>query len=295
MLHQASDTDPRKTITAEKPNRAKSGNTPPSAPAAVSARSGTLSVRLAESEAEIRAAQALRYRIFYDEMRAKPSAAMIREKRDFDSLDDTADHLLVIDTTKRSATEAIVGTYRLIRRGVLGDRGFYSAAEFDLSRLEAWPGEVLELGRSCVDPSHRSGRAINLLWRGIATYLKAYNTDLLFGCGSLPGTDPEALKLPLAYMHHHHLAPRHIRPRALTERYVDMNMVDRDTLDRDRALAQIPPLIKGYLRLGGFVGDGAVVDHDFNCTDVCIVVQASLLTAKYARHYGCEVSSLNAA
>lgn len=262
---------------------------------AVSASSGTLLVRLAESEAEVRAAQALRYRIFYEEKRATPSPAMVREKRDFDPLDDAADHLLVIDTTQRETAAAVVGTYRLIRSDVVGKGGFYSCAEFDLSRLESWPGEVLELGRSCVDPAHRSGRAINLLWRGIAAYLTAYGTDLLFGCGSLPGTDPGKLKLPLAYMHHHHLAPRHIRASALPERYVDMNMLDRDAIDRDAALAEIPPLIKGYLRLGGFVGDGAVVDDDFNCTDVCIIVQASLLTTKYARHYGCEVSSLNAA
>lgn len=262
---------------------------------AVSASSGTLLVRLAESEAEVRAAQTLRYRIFYEEKRATPSPAMVREKRDFDPLDDAADHLLVIDTTQRETAAAVVGTYRLIRSDVVGKGGFYSCEEFDLSRLESWPGEVLELGRSCVDPAHRSGRAINLLWRGIAAYLTAYGTDLLFGCGSLPGTDPEKLKLPLAYMHHHHLAPRHIRASALPERYVDMNMLDRDAIDRDAALAEIPPLIKGYLRLGGFVGDGAVVDDDFNCTDVCIIVQASLLTTKYARHYGCEVSSLDAA
>lgn len=262
---------------------------------AVSASSGTLLVRLAASEAEVRAAQALRYRIFYEEKQATPSPAMVREERDFDPLDDAADHLLVIDTTKRETAAAVVGTYRLIRSDVVGKGGFYSCEEFDLSRLEAWPGDVLELGRSCVDPAHRSGRAINLLWRGIAAYLTAYGTDLLFGCGSLPGTDPEKLKLPLAYMHHHHLAPRHIRASALAERYVDMNMLDRDAIDRDAALAEIPPLIKGYLRLGGFVGDGAVVDYAFNCTDVCIIVQASLLTAKYARHYGCEVSSLDAA
>lgn len=286
MLHQApaSDSPSKASGTPGEPDRA-----------AVSASSGTLLVRLAESEAEVRAAQALRYRIFYEEKHATPTPAMIREKRDFDRLDDAADHLLVIDTSQRATEAAVVGTYRLIRSGVVGKGGFYSSAEFDLSRLEAWPGEVLELGRSCVDPAHRSGRAINLLWRGIAAYLTAYGTDLLFGCGSLPGTDPQALKLPLAYMHHHHLAPRHIRARALPERYVDMNLLARDAIDRDAALAATPPLIKGYLRLGGFVGDGAVVDYDFNCTDVCIIVQASLLTAKYARHYGCEVSSLDAA
>jgi len=290
MLHQATGTD-----TSRSQSPSSSSDSPAPNRAAVAARSGSLMVRLADSEDEVRAAQALRYRIFYGEMKAMPTEPMIRELRDFDPLDDAADHLLVLDTTQRDAKSAVVGTYRLIRRSVVGAGGFYSGAEFDLSRLEAWPGDVLELGRSCVDTAHRSGRAINLLWRGIAAYLNEYGTELLFGCGSLPGTDPEQLRLPLAYMHHHHLAPRHIRPRALPERYVDMSMMDREAVDRDAALAEIPPLIKGYLRLGGFVGDGAVVDADFNCTDVCIVVKASLLTAKYARHYGCEVSSLDAA
>jgi putative hemolysin len=252
-------------------------------------------VRLAESEDEVRAAQALRYRIFYGEKSATPTEAMQREARDFDAYDAAADHLLVIDTTERDVRAAVVGTYRLIRRSRADATGFYSADEFDLSRLEAWPGEVLELGRSCVDAGHRSGRAINLLWRGIATYLAEYGTEILFGCGSLPGTDPEKLKLPLSYMHHYHLAPGHVRPRAQPGRYVAMDILDKDAIDPEQALATIPPLIKGYLRLGGFVGDGAVVDYDFNCTDVCIVVQASLLTTRYARHYGCEVKSLNAA
>ena len=208
----------------------------------------------------------------------------------------TKSNLLVIDTRETQADRAVVGTYRLIRRAASRDcGGFYTGGEFDIARIDAWPGEVLELGRSCVDEAYRSRRVINLLWRGIAAYLKEHDIQLMFGCGSLPGIDPERLRLPLAYLYHHHMAPRHIRPRALPERFVDMNCMAKDDIDATRALAEIPPLIKGYLRLGGFVGDGAVVDADFNCTDVCVVVKTDLMTAKYARHYGCEVPSLNAA
>ena len=269
--------------------------TPTDARDAIAVRSGGLLVRLADSEAEIKAAQELRYRVFYGEHKAVPTPAVAREMRDFDPFDDKADHLLALDTTQRDARDAVVGTYRLIRRDAAGAGGFYSNAEFDLSRLEAWPGEVLELGRSCVDPAHRSGRVINLLWRGITAYINQSGTELLFGCGSLPGADPEKLRLTLAYLHHFHLAPRHIRPRALPDRFVAMDTLPKEAIDPAEALAAMPPLIKGYLRLGGFVGDGAVVDADFNCTDVCVVVQASLITAKYAHHYGCEVKSLNAA
>jgi len=260
------------------------------------ARSGDLEVRLAASEDEIIAAQALRYRIFYDEMKAVPSADLVRTGRDVDRFDAAADHLLVIDTRETRADRAVVGTYRLIRRTASREcGGFYTGGEFDIARIDAWSGEVLELGRSCVDEAYRSRRVINLLWRGIAAYLKEHDIQLMFGCGSLPGADPERLRLPLGYLYHHHLAPRHIRPRALPERFVDMNRMAKEDIDTARALAEIPPLIKGYLRLGGFVGDGAVVDVGFNCTDVCVVVKTDLMTAKYARHYGCEVPSLNAA
>lgn len=262
----------------------------------VAVRSGDLLVRLAESEDEIRAAQLLRYRIFYDEMTATPTPEVARAKRDFDRFDEAADHLLVVDTSQTEVERAVVGTYRLIRRDASKHcGGFYTKGEFDIARLDAYPGEILELGRSCVDAGYRSGRVINLLWRGIAHYLKEYDVQLMFGCGSLPGTDPEALRLTLSYLHHYHLAPRHVRPRARPERYVEMNMLPKDAIDPKQAMAEIPPLIKGYLRLGGFVGNGAVIDAEFGCTDVCIVVKADLMTAKYARYYGCEVQSLNAA
>ena len=263
---------------------------------AIMAHSGGLTVRLAESSDEIEAAQKLRYKVFYEEKKATPTDEVVRAGRDVDGFDALADHLLVIDTTKTGADRAVVGTYRLMRReAAQKGGGFYSRSEFDIARLNEWPGEVLELGRSCVDEAYRNRRVINLLWRGIALYLKQYDIQLMFGCGSLAGTDPEALRVPLSYLHHHHLAPRHIRPRALPERYVKMDMIPKDELDAAKALEEIPPLIKGYLRLGGFVGDGAVIDEQFNCTDVCVVVKTDLMTAKYAKYYGCEVQSLNAA
>ena len=262
----------------------------------LTARSGDLEVRLAASEAELEAAQRLRYRIFYDEMNAMPSPAIARDRRDFDRFDEAADHLLVLDTSQPTVDRAIVGTYRLIRRTAIARcGGFYTSGEFDIGRLNAWPGEVLELGRSCVDADYRNRRAINLLWRGIAIYLKRHNIQLMFGCGSLPGTDHDTLRLPLSYLYHYHLAPRHIRPRALEERYLQMDLMPKDAVDPKQALEMIPPLIKGYLRLGGFVGDGAVLDPQFGCIDVCVVVLTEMMTEKYARHYGYESRSLNAA
>lgn len=252
---------------------------------AVDVRSGALGVRLAETTADIDAVQALRYRVFYDELGAKPSAEMARVERDFDAFDNICDHLLVIDHA-HAGGETVVGTYRLIRRpAALRHGGFYSAGEYDISEIAAYPGEILELGRSCVDASARNRPTMQLLWRGIASYVFHHDIALMFGCASLPGTDPAALALPLSYLYHHHLAPQGLRPRALAERYVEMRRLDPRAIDPAEALAELPPLIKGYLRLGGFVGDGAVIDQQFNTTDVCVVVKTDMITDKYYRHY----------
>jgi len=255
---------------------------PHSGESVIDVRFESLQVRLAQSAAEIDAAQALRYRVFYDEMGAQPTPAMAAARRDFDRYDGDCDHLLVID----HACETVVGTYRLIRRAAaLRQGGFYSAAEYDLGAIPDHPGEILELGRSCTDASARTGPAAKLMWRGIAAYVFHYGIELMFGCASLAGTDPDALALPLAYLHHFHRAPDGLRAHALADRYIAMDRMTKADIDPVQAQALLPPLIKGYLRLGGFVGDGAVIDRPFNTTDVAIVVKTDLVTGKYYRHY----------
>jgi len=256
------------------------------APGFAELRAGNLGVRLAVCEAEIDAVQALRYRVFYQEMGARPDADTVASARDRDVFDSVADHLLVVDHDLGEGAESVVGTYRLIRRGGAAKIGrFYSADEYDISVLEATGGNLLELGRSCTDAGYRNRAVMQLLWRGIAAYVFHYGIDLMFGCASLHGTDPDALSDELSYLHQYHLAPAGIRPRALQERYVDMNRSSLDGLDPRRILATLPPLIKGYLRLGGFVGDGAVIDRQFNTTDIAVIVQTDLVTEKYYRHY----------
>jgi len=249
-------------------------------------RSGTLGVRLAVSADEIDAMQALRYRVFYQEMGARADAATSTTQRDRDIFDTVADHLLVVDHTLGEGPESVVGTYRLIRREAAARIGhFYSADEYDISRIEANPGGILELGRSCVDAGYRGRAAMQLLWRGIAAYVFQNKIELMFGCASLPGIDTDVLALELSYLYYNHLAPAAIRPRALPHRYIEMRRLDRDEIDARAALNKLPPLIKGYLRLGGFIGDGAVVDPQFNTTDVAVVVQTDLITEKYYKHY----------
>ena len=248
--------------------------------------SGPLQVRLAASAEDIDAVQALRYRIFYETMGARSPPGMARLRRDSDPFDEICDHLMVLDHAHGQGADAVVGTYRLIRREAARRCGrFYSAAEYDISRLVTYPGPVLELGRSCVDPAYRARAVMPLLWSGIAAYVFHYDIELMFGCASLPGIDPDQLAVPLSYLYHHRLAPPELRTRALPERYVDMRRLDPGGFDPERTLSVLPPLIKGYLRLGGFVGDGAVIDHQFNTTDVCVVVKTDLVAEKYSRHY----------
>jgi L-ornithine Nalpha-acyltransferase len=249
-------------------------------------QAASLELRVAENAAEIEAAQKLRYRVFYEELSAKPTPEMSTQRRDFDSFDPYCDHLIIIDRDKGEGAAGIIATYRLMRREQASRRGqFYSIDEYDISSLVNYRGGILELGRSCVDPAYRTKAAMNLMWKGIADYILHYNIGVLFGCASFPGTDPEEHKVALSYLYHRHLAPPEYRARALSGRYVSMNMMPIEQIDEKRALLSLPPLIKGYLRLGGFVGDGAVVDPQFGTVDVSVVVVHDLITDKYFKHY----------
>jgi putative hemolysin len=249
-------------------------------------RAGNLGVRLAESEAELDAAQALRFQIFYGEMGAKPDEATRLSARDRDDFDAVADHLLVLDHDRGEGAKAVVGTYRLIRRPGAAKLGrFYSESEYDVRKLVEYPGNVMELGRSCVDVAFRTRGTLQLLWRGIAAYVFKHDIKIMFGCASLPGTDLDVLADQLTYLATHHMAPPELCPRALPERYVEMRRKDPASIDVKATLIALPPLIKGYLRLGGFVGDGAVLDHQFNTTDVAVVVKTDQVTDKYYKHY----------
>ena len=251
-------------------------------------RSGQLDVRLATSAEEIAAAQALRYQIFYDEMGASPTPRMITARRDIDDYDAVCDHLLVIDHGDDGRPH-VVGTYRLLRQVVAElNRGFYSAGEYDLSPLvatSATSGQLLELGRSCVAPAYRNNTTITLLWRGIASYLQTHSIGYMFGCASLHGADADAHAAELSYLYHHHLAPPELRARALPEHYVPMDVLDPTRFDTRAASKALPPLVKGYLRVGAMIGDGAFVDRQFNTTDIFVVMPVERITRRYAGRF----------
>ena len=249
-------------------------------------RLGTLEVRLARTAADVRRAQRLRFDVFYKEMSAVPAAVVRLARRDIDPYDAVCDHLLVIDHAARSS---VVGTYRLLRQEMAARQGgFYSAAEFDVAALLARHRDArfLELGRSCVLPAYRNKRTVELLWHGIWSYFLAHRLDVMIGCASLEGTDPDALALPLSFLHHFARAADPWRVEALPQRRVEMNRMPAAAIDRKAALHALPPLIKGYLRLGGRIGDGAVIDRQFGTTDVFIVLPVGAISTRYIGHFG---------
>ena len=259
----------------------------------VLAASGALEVRLAETDHEVEAAQRLRYRVFYEEMTALPSPDMREARRDFDRFDDVCDHLLVVDRSlsDEDGQPAVVGTYRLMRdvdAARIG--GFYTSTEYDIApMLTGIPAgtRLLELGRSCVLKAYRSKPAtMQLLWRGLMVYVARFSIDLMFGCASFAGTDPKTLALPLSYLHHYHPMPVGIRVRALSTQFVDMNLLSKDAVDPKEALRALPPLLKGYLRAGVCIGDGAVIDRQFGTTDVFIYCPVSNIDARYRSRFG---------
>ena len=259
----------------------------------VLAASGALEVRLAETDHEVMQAQHLRYQVFYEEKSAVPSDAMRASRRDFDKYDDVCDHLLVVDRAAHGedGQPLVIGTYRLTREKD-ADKvgGFYTAGEIDQGRMiSGMPKgtKYLELGRSCILPSYRSRPgAMQLLWKGLLAYVARFDIDLMFGCASFPGTDPQALALPLSYLHHFHAMPADLMVTARADLYAPMNRLAADAIDAREGIRSLPAILKGYVRAGCCIGDGAVVDHQFDTTDVFIFFPLSGIDARYKSRFG---------
>jgi putative hemolysin len=254
-------------------------------------RIGSMEVRLAQTAAEVRQAQKLRYRVFYEEGSAIPNPGRLFARRDVDSYDAICEHLLVIDHTEPDShpvKPAVVGTYRMLRQPVAEEYGgFYTSSEFDIGELIARHSNLkfLELGRSCVLAPYRNKGTVELLWHGIHGYVLQNRIDVMMGCASLGGTDPMQLALQLSFLHHYARAPEVWRAHPLTKRFVEMDRMSKESIDPKQALRILPPLIKGYLRLGAFIGDGAVVDHEFGTTDVLIILPMSAIKKRYVEHF----------
>jgi putative hemolysin len=253
-------------------------------------RLGSLEVMLATTAREIRQAQRLRYSVFYEEMAAIADTAAGWTRRDVDAFDAVCDHILVLDRRSHpKARSQVVGTYRVLRQDVAERHfGFYSAGEYDVAPLLAANPHLrfLELGRSCVLRPYRNKRTVELLWHGIWTYVLHHRIDVMLGCASLEGTDPDALALPLSFLHHYARAPEGWRVHARDDRFTAMDRLPREAVNPKAALQQLPPLIKGYLRLGATFGDGAVIDRSFGTTDVLVILPVSAISRRYIDYFG---------
>ena len=245
-----------------------------------------LIIRMADTEAEIMAAQRLRYRVFVEEMGASTSQENHADRLERDAFDDRFKHLLLIDPTITDPMDRVVGVYRLLdsdTAAALG--GYYGETEYDLTPIKTSGRKALELGRSCIAQDYRGGSGVHLLWAGLAQYVLQNGIQVLFGTASFHGRNPADYAQALSLLHASYLAPPDLRVRTLPDHFVAMDMIPPDQIDRPLATKQMPSLIKAYLRLGGFVGDGAYVDHTFNTTDVCIVLDIDRMSEKQRAMY----------
>ncbi|MGK7663455.1 GNAT family N-acetyltransferase [Marinovum algicola] len=247
-------------------------------------RTPEFSVRLADTEAEIRAAQALRYQVFVEELGGGGALVDHATGLEKDRFDPYFDHLLLYDRARDTAP--VVGVYRVLRDDQAAAIGqFYSDEEYDLAPLRASGRRLMELGRSCLHPDYRGGAAMFHLWQALADYVERHGIEVLFGVASFHGTDAAALAQPLSSLYHNHLAPEELRVRARPAQYQRMDLLPRDRIDRKQAMLQTPALIKAYLRLGGTVGEGAWIDHEFNTTDVCLVMDTARMNSRQRQLY----------
>ena len=244
-------------------------------------------VRLAASERDLWAAQRLRYQVFIKELGGTGVMVDHDQGLERDEFDAFSEHLLLIDRRlEAEGGDYVVGVYRMMMRENAERAGrFYCASEYDLGPLLASGRSLLELGRSCVHKDYRGGTSMYLLWNALAKYVLSHGVEVMFGVASFHGNDPQAIAAPLAYLHWHHLAPPEMRVRALPPNAQRMDLLPEDQVDRVEAMKEIPALIKAYLRLGGFVGEGAYIDHEFNTIDVCLMMDTANMNARSREAY----------
>ena len=238
--------------------------------------------KLAQTDDELFAAQRLRYRVFVQELGGSGDQIDHERMLECDQFDPHYDHLLLIDDhAPQDVPLGVVGVYRLLRGETRAHVGqFYSEHEYDLTLLLKSGRRLLELGRSCLDQRYRNGMGMFVLWQALADYVSTHDIQILFGVASFSGTDITKLAPALTALHHKHLAPPNLRVTAKPPHNQPMDLLDVATLDRISAMRQVPALIKAYLRLGGVIGLDASVDHGFNTTDICMILDIQNMNEK---------------
>ncbi|MDG1531675.1 MAG: GNAT family N-acyltransferase [Paracoccaceae bacterium] len=244
-------------------------------------------VRLAETEADLLASQRLRYQVFVSELGGDGPLVDHEGQFERDEFDPFYEHLVLVDTRRNPEDlDHVIGVYRLLSSEGAAKLGrYYSEDEFDLTKLRESGLKLLELGRSCVSAEHRGGTAMFLLWNALAGYVLSRDYQILFGVASFHGVDTKSLAMPLSHLYHNHLAPPELRVTARGENAHAMDIIKSENIERVSAMKSTPALIKAYLRLGGFVGEGAFVDHAFNTTDICLIMDTTRMSQKHRKYY----------
>lgn len=247
-----------------------------------SCKMGNIYLKLAETQDELTQAQKLRHFVFFEEPNGVTTPS---GKIDKDEFDDACEHLLVMDSSD-AANHKVVGNYRVLRR--TPDKQvtkFYSEGEFDISGLKNSKYNIMELGRSCIHPNYRDGKVIQLLWAGIGAYIAHHKIKYLFGCASFFGTDANEHAIPISYLIHNHRAPDEICPTPKPEVAAKFDLIPADKIERKEAFSKLPALLKGYMRTGCMVGNGAVIDNICKTTDVFIIMDTDKIVKRYSEHF----------
>ncbi|MGS0753883.1 GNAT family N-acetyltransferase [Roseateles sp. GG27B] len=239
-----------------------------------------LDVRWASCEDDVRAAQRLRYRVFADELGARLNIPVgAPPGHDVDSFDPFCEHLLVREVDTRGQLGQVIGTYRVLTpTAAQRAGGLYSETEFDLTRLRGLRSSMVELGRSCIHPDHRSGAAIMLLWGALAEFMLRNELDTMVGCASVTMRDGGHFAASLwKQLEKTHLVSVEwqVRPRL---------PLPVDDLRHD-LVVEPPPLIKGYLRCGARILGAPAWDPDFNTADLPMMMRIADLPTRYRRHF----------
>jgi len=244
-------------------------------------------LNLVSNEQDLLASQRLRYKVFVEELGGNGPLVDHQNRFEIDPFDEFSDHLVLIDTNIPEASlDHVIGSYRLLRGDIaFKNNGFYSSSEFDLTSLINSGRKLLELGRSCVHPDYRGGTFMFQLWNGLAGYVIQHKIEILFGVASFHGTVVANFAKPLSYLHHWHSAPKNLTVKSIGDTSASINIIPKEKIDRVAAIVQLPALIKAYLRLGGFVGDGAYIDYQFNTIDVCVLMDTLRMSQTRKSHY----------
>lgn len=238
---------------------------------------GNIQTRLVKSKEELKKALALRYHeliLDYNPNNTNPMEI------DYDPIDDVCDHLIAINLD----TDEVIGTYRLICKKHTDK--FITESEYDLHKLKKY--NLLEISRAVVKKEYRDGVVIRLLWKSIINYAKACGADYMIGTASFHGIDPVPFAEAFTYLYYKHLSPEEILCKSYEPNY-SLQMLDAKDFNIVSAKHNLPPLIKGYLRLGCSIGDGVFIDKYFNSLDVLIVLEIKKISERYLKRFlGCE-------